>query len=60
MIGFDDEVDLRYVAIEAGVQSLLSPPDRPSPSTSGFVLAILRVNLHLERIADYCVTRSRS
>jgi len=55
VIGFDDEIDQRYVAIELGVQSLLAR-QTPVAIDLRLVLAILRVNLHLERIADYCVT----
>jgi phosphate transport system protein len=55
VISFDDEVDTRYVAIEEGVQSLLAR-QTPVAADLRLVLAILRVNLHLERMADYCVT----
>ena len=55
VIHFDDEVDRRYVAIEEGIQSLLAR-QTPVASDLRFVLAVLHVNLHLERIADYCVT----
>jgi len=55
VIAFDDEVDRRYVAIETGVQSLLAR-QTPVASDLRLVLAVLRVNLHLERMADYCVT----
>jgi phosphate transport system protein len=55
VIAFDDEVDERYVAIEEGIQSLLAR-QTPVASDLRFVLAVLHVNLHLERIADYCVT----
>jgi phosphate transport system protein len=55
VIGFDDEIDVRYVRIEEGVQSLLAR-QTPVASDLRLVLAILRVNLHLERMADYCVT----
>jgi phosphate transport system protein len=55
VIGFDDEIDRRYLAIETGVQSLLAR-QTPVASDLRLVLAILRVNLHLERMADYCVT----
>ena len=55
MIGFDDEIDRRYLAIETGVQSLLAR-QTPVAIDLRLVLAILRVNLHLERMADYCVT----
>jgi phosphate transport system protein len=55
VIGFDDEIDGRYLAIETGVQSLLAR-QTPVATDLRLVLAILRVNLHLERMADYCVT----
>jgi phosphate transport system protein len=55
VISFDDEVDRRYVAIEEGVQSLLAR-QTPVAADLRLVLAVLRVNLHLERMADYCVT----
>ena len=55
VIAFDDEVDRRYVEIETGVQSLLAR-QTPVASDLRLVLAVLRVNLHLERMADYCVT----
>jgi phosphate transport system protein len=55
VISFDDEVDGRYVAIETGVQSLLAR-QTPVAADLRLVLAVLRVNLHLERMADYCVT----
>jgi phosphate transport system protein len=55
VIRFDDEVDLRYVSIEEGVQSLLAR-QTPVAADLRLVLAVLRVNLHLERMADYCVT----
>ena len=55
VISFDDEVDRRYMAIETGVQSLLAR-QTPVAADLRLVLAVLRVNLHLERMADYCVT----
>jgi len=55
VIRFDDEVDRRYIEIEEGVQSLLAR-QTPVAADLRFVLAVLRVNLHLERMADYCVT----
>jgi phosphate transport system protein len=55
VIRFDDEVDRRYAAIETGVQSLLAR-QTPVAADLRLVLAVLRVNLHLERMADYCVT----
>jgi phosphate transport system protein len=55
VIAFDDEVDEAYVAVEEGIQSLLA---RQTPVAVDLrtVLAVLHVNLHLERMADYCVT----
>ena len=55
VIGFDDEIDRRYLAIETGVQSLLAR-QTPVATDLRVVLGVLRVNLHLERMADYCVT----
>src|SRR5438552_16251908 len=55
VIRFDDEVDRRYAAIENGVQSLLAR-QTPVAVDLRLVLAVLRINLHLERMADYCVT----
>jgi phosphate transport system protein len=55
VICFDDEIDRRYLLIETGVQSLLAR-QTPVASDLRLVLAVLRVNLHLERMADYCVT----
>lgn len=55
VIAFDDEVDGAYIAIEEGIQSLLA---RQTPVAIDLrnVLAVLHINLHLERMADYCVT----
>ena len=55
VIGFDDEIDRRYARIEEGVQSLLAR-QTPVAGDLRLVLAVLRINLHLERMADYCVT----
>jgi phosphate transport system protein len=55
VIRFDDEIDKRYLQIEEGVQSLLAR-QTPVAVDLRLVLAVLRVNLHLERMADYCVT----
>jgi phosphate transport system protein len=55
VISFDDEIDRRYASIETGVQSLLAR-QTPVAADLRLVLAVLRVNLHLERMADYCVT----
>jgi len=55
VIAFDDEVDRQYSAIQEGVQSLLAR-QTPVAGDLRLVLAILHNNLHLERMADYCVT----
>src|SRR5580765_6846805 len=55
VIAFDDDVDQRYVRIEEGIQLLLAR-QTPVASDLRLVLAMLHVNLHLERMADYCVT----
>jgi phosphate transport system protein len=55
VIQFDDEIDRRYLQIETGVQSLLAR-QTPVAVDLRLVLAVLRINLHLERMADYCVT----
>jgi phosphate transport system protein len=55
VIAFDDDVDQHYVRIEEGIQLLLAR-QTPVASDLRLVLAILHVNLHLERMADYCVT----
>ena len=55
VIAFDDEVDRRYVEIEEGIQLLLAR-QTPVAGDLRLVLAMLHINLHLERMADYCVT----
>jgi phosphate transport system protein len=55
VIAFDDEIDAAYLAIEEGIQSLLAR-QTPVAVDLRLVLAILHNNLHLERMADYCVT----
>jgi len=55
VISFDDDVDRAYVRIEEGIQSLLAR-QTPVAIDLRLVLAILHVNLHLERMADYAVT----
>src|SRR5262249_33848063 len=55
VIDFDDDVDEAYVNIEDGIQSLLAR-QTPVATDLRLVLAILHTNLHLERMADYCVT----
>ena len=55
VIAFDDDVDANYFAIQQGIQSLLAR-QTPVATDLRLVLAILHVNLHLERAADYCTT----
>jgi phosphate transport system protein len=55
VIAFDDEVDNRYLLIEDGIQSLLAR-QTPVATDLRLVLSMLHVNVHLERMADYCVT----
>jgi phosphate transport system protein len=55
VIAFDDEVDERYNAVEEGIQNLLAR-QTPVAGDLRLVLGMLHVNLHLERMADYCVT----
>jgi phosphate transport system protein len=55
VIAFDDQVDARYFAVEEGIAELLAR-QTPVAGDLRLVLAMLHVNLHLERIADYCVT----
>jgi phosphate transport system protein len=55
VIAFDNDVDDRYLSIEEGIQTLLAR-QTPVASDLRLVLAILHINLHLERMADYCVT----
>jgi phosphate transport system protein len=55
VIAFDDEVDESYLSIEQGIQSLLAR-QTPVAVDLRLVLAMLHINLHLERMADYCVT----
>jgi len=58
VIAFDDEVDARYLALEQGIESLLAR-QTPVAVDLRLVLAILHSNLHLERMADLCVTSSK-
>jgi phosphate transport system protein len=55
VIAFDDDVDARYLALEQGIESLLAR-QTPVAADLRLVLALLHTNLHLERMADYCVT----
>jgi phosphate transport system protein len=55
VIRYDDDVDLCHLQIEQGIQNLLAR-QTPVAGDLRLVLAILHTNLHLERMADYCVT----
>ena len=55
VIAFDDEVDRRYLDVEQGIEALLAR-QTPVAVDLRLVLAMLHTNLHLERMADYCVT----
>jgi len=54
VIAFDDEVDGHFIAIERGVEELIAT-QAPVAGDLRLALAILHINLHLERIADQCV-----
>jgi phosphate transport system protein len=55
VIVFDDQVDTGYFELQEGIQSLLAR-QTPVAVDLRLVLAILHVNLHLERMADLCTT----
>jgi phosphate transport system protein len=55
VIAFDDEIDRLFLAIESSIQSLLAL-QTPVARDLRLVLAILHINLLLERTADGCVT----
>ncbi|HEY8628673.1 MAG TPA: PhoU domain-containing protein, partial [Gaiellaceae bacterium] len=55
VIAFDDDVDSAYQRIEQGIHALLAR-QTPVATDLRLVLAMLHINLHLERAADYCVT----
>ena len=55
VIAFDDEVDRHYLALEQAIESRLAR-QTPVATDLRFVLAVLHSNLHLERMADLCVT----
>jgi phosphate transport system protein len=55
VIAFDDEIDRLYLRVEDGIQILLAR-QTPVATDLRLVLAMIHVNLHLERMADYCVT----
>ena len=55
VIAFDDDIDAMYVELEEGVTRLLAL-QTPVATDLRHVIAMLKINLHLERIADYAVT----
>ena len=55
IIAFDDEIDERFLRIERSIQSLLAL-QTPVARDLRLLLAILHINLLLERTADGCVT----
>ena len=55
VIAFDDEIDARYPR-SSRRSSSCSRARRPVASDLRLVLALLHVNLHLERMGDHCVT----
>jgi phosphate transport system protein len=55
VIAFDDEVDARYLEITKGIEQLLAR-QTPVAVDLRLVLAVLHINLSLERMADLCVT----
>jgi phosphate transport system protein len=55
VIAFDDDVDDLFLAIEGGIQSLLAR-QAPVAVDLRLLLAMLHINLLLERTADGCVT----
>jgi len=55
VIAFDDEVDAHYLALENGIESLLAR-QTPVAVDLRLVLAMIHINLHLERMADLSVT----
>jgi phosphate transport system protein len=55
VIAFDDEVDAGYLEISQGVEQLLAR-QTPVAVDLRLVLAVLHINLGLERMADLCVT----
>lgn len=55
VIEFDDQVDQAYMDIRSAIEALLAR-QTPVASDLRLVLAMLEVNMHLERMADYCVT----
>ena len=55
VIAFDDDIDAQFFEVEQGIELLLAR-QTPVASDLRLVLALLKDNLHLERMGDLCVT----
>ena len=55
VIAFDDEIDGSYSSNQESIHTLLAR-QTPVAGDLRLVLAMLHINLHLERMGDYCVT----
>jgi phosphate transport system protein len=55
VIAFDDEVDRRHEQILDAIHQLLAR-QAPVAGDLRLLLALLHINLHLERMGDYCAT----
>jgi phosphate transport system protein len=55
VIAFDDDIDAQFFEVEQGIELLLAR-QTPVASDLRLVLAMLKDNLHLERMGDLCVT----
>src|SRR5436853_6759909 len=55
VIAFDDEIDGSYSSSQESIHTLLAR-QTPVAGDLRLVLAMLHINLHLERMGDYCVT----
>jgi phosphate transport system protein len=55
VIAFDDDIDAQYFEVEQGIELLLAR-QTPVASDLRLVLAMLKDNLHLERMGDLCTT----
>jgi phosphate transport system protein len=54
VIARDDEIDILHVRIESSIEELLAR-QAPMAVDLRLVLALIHINLHLERIGDQCV-----
>ena len=55
VIAFDHDIDAKFFEVEQGIELLLAR-QTPVASDLRLVLALLKDNLHLERMGDLCVT----